>query len=676
MGWLVISSTFVPQTLVKGYDTDREELRFDLFTSEWETDCFIGAELIKSYLEAVGFAINHVPLRFLDNILRDYGGSESVRPYDLIYTTQSRNPFRPTDLNMLHSQNDYPGGSNYFGFHNPVLDNHLDAMMNGPLDEVQFHVYQQQMIAAEECPYIQVLNKEDAMPLRKGMDGLIYTPHGLISWNNPLTQLNVHNTTNLPDDRDGLEWVMRYFKFIRDGNPDGMLYYEILTGRTAFVDSLLWECLVQTNETGGYIPWLAESYSISEDGMTFNFTLRDGIQWHDFDTSGEYVDADDVVFSYNYINDAWDAGLASYSPVIDIASCTVLPDGTIQFVMEEMDTWAISYLFTELKIFPKHIFETVPYNDATWHDLTNMTTKVGTGPYKFDEVEAANPPIWWKFVRNDDYWFTGANPNCLTGLEPIASAGGSDPTITQYPRMERFTIRVITGTDATVAALRNGAIDLTRYMWYEIAVVAEQYPDEIEIVIVPSWYRNILYINNQISPLTDPVVRQAIAYALDYDSIAQIEEYVFPVYNQYLPLAIYGTQWHNPVSDIYRYNVQQANQILDDAGYLDTDGDGVREIPSAIEGINTKIQNLPESAFKNNAEQRKNALSNKLTEVTAKINAGEYERAINKLQKDIRAKCDGSLGGNPKNDWIIDPTAQQELCAMIDVFIAYLETMI
>ena len=92
-----------------------------------------------------------------------------------------------------------------------------------------------------------------------------------------------------------------------------------------------------------------------------------------------------------------------------------------------------------------------------------------------------------------------------------------------------------------------------------------------------------------------------------------------------------------------------------------------------FEAIYDVIQSLPDNVFINNAEQRKNAFSEKFDEVFALIDAGEYEEAIDKLQNDIRAKCDGSLGGNPDNDWITDPEAQQQVCAMIDELIAYLE---
>ena len=100
-----------------------------------------------------------------------------------------------------------------------------------------------------------------------------------------------------------------------------------------------------------------------------------------------------------------------------------------------------------------------------------------------------------------------------------------------------------------------------------------------------------------------------------------------------------------------------------------------KQIPT-IEDIDEYIQNLSDDVFRNNPDQRKNAFSDKFAEVNMLVDVGDYQGAIDKLQNEIRSKCDGSLGGNPNNDWITDPVAQQELCAMIDALIAYLETLI
>ncbi len=96
--------------------------------------------------------------------------------------------------------------------------------------------------------------------------------------------------------------------------------------------------------------------------------------------------------------------------------------------------------------------------------------------------------------------------------------------------------------------------------------------------------------------------------------------------------------------------------------------------PSVSE-INDYIQNLPEVAFNKNPGQRKNALSNKLDAVMEMIEHCRYQEAIDKLLHDIRAKADGSLGGNPSNDWIVDTDAQTDLCDMIDDLIAYIHSL-
>lgn len=87
--------------------------------------------------------------------------------------------------------------------------------------------------------------------------------------------------------------------------------------------------------------------------------------------------------------------------------------------------------------------------------------------------------------------------------------------------------------------------------------------------------------------------------------------------------------------------------------------------------IDNYIQDLPDNVFKNKPDQQKNALQNKLEVIQGLVEKENYQGAINKLTNDIRCKMDG----NPKNDWITDPTTQRELCAMIDELIGNLEMM-
>jgi len=86
------------------------------------------------------------------------------------------------------------------------------------------------------------------------------------------------------------------------------------------------------------------------------------------------------------------------------------------------------------------------------------------------------------------------------------------------------------------------------------------------------------------------------------------------------------------------------------------------------------IEELPDAAFDKNPGQRRNSLLNKLGAVENQVAEGNYQDAINKLQNDVRVKMDGSVGGNPKNDWITDPGAQAELTALIDRLVSILQS--
>jgi hypothetical protein len=94
-----------------------------------------------------------------------------------------------------------------------------------------------------------------------------------------------------------------------------------------------------------------------------------------------------------------------------------------------------------------------------------------------------------------------------------------------------------------------------------------------------------------------------------------------------------------------------------------------------VQAIDNYIQDLEDDDFDKNAKQRKKSLHNRLQSVIDMIDAGEFQDAIDHLQ-DIRSQADGSLGGNQNNDWITDPTAQQEICAMIDDIIVNLQLVV
>ena len=118
--------------------------------------------------------------------------------------------------------------------------------------------------------------------------------------------------------------------------------------------------------------------------------------------------------------------------------------------------------------------------------------------------------------------------------------------------------------------------------------------------------------------------------------------------------------------------------VEDDDGGVETATYAIK-ILSAEEAkhvINKYIQGLPDNAFKNNPNSHKKAFNNMFAAIDDMLLEEEYQGAIMDLRHNIREKADGAVDGSAKNDWITDPTAQEEICWKIDALIAYLETLI
>jgi hypothetical protein len=115
--------------------------------------------------------------------------------------------------------------------------------------------------------------------------------------------------------------------------------------------------------------------------------------------------------------------------------------------------------------------------------------------------------------------------------------------------------------------------------------------------------------------------------------------------------------------------------VLDDDGGLGTNTTQLHVLSAAeaLQFIDGHIRALPDSVFRKPADNRKDALSNKLAAVQAMLTKGDLSGALNKLRHDIRAKLDGFVDGKAQDDWIIDPASRQLLCLMLDELMRYME---
>jgi len=293
---------------------------------------------------------------------------------------------------------------------------------------------------------------------------------------------------------------------------------------------------------------LATSWE-SKDGQTWTFHFRKDATFHD----GVPVTAEDVAFTLKYLPKASPAW--AY-PDVDCVSISVIDDYTVEFTLRKKHggSYPPAYWFP---ILPKHIWE--PYKD----DMLSFSNDkaIGSGPFKLKEFKPGQY-IWLE--ANKDYW--GGRPYLD---EVVFKSYGSD--------------------DALYMALKSGKIDMIGYDGCSPLVVDDfKKAKDIKIIDSPGialyWLSFNLYKD---TPLQDLNVRKAIMYGINRDKIIDV---VYRRYAQKIDSFVYPElPEHNPNLPQYNYEVDLANEILDEGGYIDTDNDGIRNDPETGENLTFEI---------------------------------------------------------------------------------------
>ena len=282
------------------------------------------------------------------------------------------------------------------------------------------------------------------------------------------------------------------------------------------------------------IPALAIEATPSEDGLIWTINLRDDVTWHD----GEPFNADDVVFSYQFLTDAGRApNLAA------IESVVANNDYEITITLSQPAPFFLNEGLAGYYILPEHIWND---QEPISGELSQFQGQIGTGAYELVEI---NPGESYTFKANADY-FRG-RPLVDTIIAKIVK-----------DRTQQF-IQLRTGAAAAVLSSVPPAL------------VSELASDQ-EIVFArgSDFFNYIFYLNGSRPPFDQVEVRQAIAKAIDAEQLVEI---VMLDQGVVLPLS-----WYHPdlpwATNISReYDPLTANTMLDQIGLEDSDGDGVRE---------------------------------------------------------------------------------------------------
>jgi ABC-type transport system substrate-binding protein len=356
-----------------------------------------------------------------------------------------------------------------------------------------------------------------------------------------------------------MPFVMAYGSDIGELNP---LVWR--SERSHWYDMLVYDTCLSYDDDLLIIPWLAESYAVSTDGLQINFTIREGATWHD----GENLTASDVAFTFEYIRDA-PSDVNWWTMLQNMTSATAYGN-VVVCEFNQLFSFALHNL-GEIYILPEHIWDDAPADDARWNDATNVTAHVGSGPFMYvnrvpDEFTTLN--------RFNNWW------------------GEDNPLVGQLPNIDQIRIDVVQGQDARLLAMRNGDADTERYEVFGSYVDEVLNYTELQLVQdVASQWDYVLGMNTTINGLNDTIVRRAMGLAIDREELILFGRlgHGTATYSA-IPEVFYPDLYD--ASTKFTESVTAANALLDNAGYLDTDADGTRNFPGSTAELEFDIMTL------------------------------------------------------------------------------------
>ena len=306
---------------------------------------------------------------------------------------------------------------------------------------------------------------------------------------------------------------------------------------TYVFDTLVW------HDAENLIPWLATNWQVSADGRTWTFTLRPGVTWHD----DRPFTAEDVLFTFQYCKEKPNSWWASQLDLIEAVE--QVGDRAVAIRTRTPYAPFLTAIAASVVIIPKHIWQNV----ADPRQFTGPEAVIGTGPYQLKAYDPAQ----------GTYLFE-ANPRFFLG-EPYVR------------RLE------LVPAPNPLLALQQGTIDAGGAGTQDVPTdeVLAPFRDTSKFGLITGmreWTMGLFFNIGRGGPLADVRFRRAVAHAIDaQDLVARVLQGKGTPGN---PGHLAPTSpWYNPNVPTYPHDPARARQLLDEAGYLDRNGDGLRETP-------------------------------------------------------------------------------------------------
>jgi peptide/nickel transport system substrate-binding protein len=308
---------------------------------------------------------------------------------------------------------------------------------------------------------------------------------------------------------------------------------------------MIYDTLVEEQGISNFQPGLAESWDVSDDGLVWTFKIREGVKFHD----GTVCDANAVAWSLNWTLENDVETFAFY--LYNFEEIVALDDTTLQVTLTD-PVGNMEYLLMYVWILPESVWGSMTYDEVM--EFEDISAATGTGPYILKEWSEGEYMI---LEANKDYWRT-------------------------TPVIDRIIYHEYATEDAVVQALLAGEIDvIDADVIPATAIQTLQEADNVEVPIMESTTIDELIINShedgtQPASLWDQDIRLAMEYAIDRQQIINVAYLGYAeAATTVVPTAL--GDWHNSDIQPIPFDIAEGNRILDEAGYMDSDGDGVRE---------------------------------------------------------------------------------------------------
>lgn len=336
-----------------------------------------------------------------------------------------------------------------------------------------------------------------------------------------------------PDDGDWL--ISRMPAEMESLNP-----YTSTDAYSSRITELIFDTLLDIDDaTLEILPKLAESWEVSDDHLAYTFHLRSNVTFSD----GTPLKAEDVKFSFDTIKDPTTDAPHIRNYFQDVTSCEILDPQTVRFVCDK-PYFKHAIMLGGMEIIPQHIYGTGDFNKHP-----NNRNPIGSGPYVFERWDTNQRLV---LVRNENYWGT-------------------------KPHIVRREFKIMTNDDAALQVLMRQELDtlsLTAEQWVNQAS-SRQFTAHYNKMNFPA--PGFTYIGwNMRRPLfEDKMVRRALTMLMDRELI--VDEIIYGLgtvtSGSFLPLE----PEYNPNIEPWPFDPEQARQLLDAAGWADSNGNGLRD---------------------------------------------------------------------------------------------------